>query len=76
MKVLGLAVVRTGKDLEDPIPMSVATDLSSFGFFQRQVRLLLFAVVVFGWMAQASATVAFAFAARMMDGWMNVGWIV
>jgi len=37
MKIVGLAVVRVGKDLNDPIPMSVATDLSSFGFFQRQV---------------------------------------
>jgi len=36
MKIVGLAVVRVGKDLNDPIPMSVATDLSSFGFFQRQ----------------------------------------
>ena len=37
MKVVGIAVVRTGSDLEDPIPLTVASDLSSFGFFQRQV---------------------------------------
>lgn len=38
MKVVGIAVVRTGSDLPDPIPINVASDLSSFGFFQRQVR--------------------------------------
>jgi hypothetical protein len=38
MKIVGLAVVRTGAELNEPIPLSVATDLSSFGFFQRQVR--------------------------------------
>lgn len=37
MKVVGLAIVRTAPDLNEPIPMSVANDLSSFGFFQRQV---------------------------------------
>lgn len=36
MKVVGIAIVRTGSDLNDPIPMTVASDLSSFGFFQRQ----------------------------------------
>lgn len=39
MKLLGLAVVRTGSDLNEPIPLHVTNDLSSFGFFQRQVRL-------------------------------------
>jgi hypothetical protein len=38
MKIVGLAIVRTGPDLNEPIPLSVANDLSSFGFFQRQVR--------------------------------------
>ena len=38
MKIVGLAVVRTGAELNEPIPLSVATDLSSFCFFQRQVR--------------------------------------
>ena len=38
MKLLGLAVVRTGSDLNEPIPLNVTNDLSSFGFFQRQVR--------------------------------------
>jgi hypothetical protein len=37
MKIVGLAVVRTGSDLNEAIPMVVANDLSSFGFFQRQV---------------------------------------
>lgn len=37
MKVVGIAVVRTGSDLSEPIPLTVASDLSSFGFFQRQV---------------------------------------
>ena len=38
MKVVGIAVVRTGSDLNEPIPLTTASDLSSFGFFQRQVR--------------------------------------
>ena len=38
MKVVGIAVVRTGSDLSEPIPLTTASDLSSFGFFQRQVR--------------------------------------
>lgn len=38
MKIVGIAIVRTGPELNDPIPLSVANDLSSFGFFQRQVR--------------------------------------
>jgi synaptobrevin homolog YKT6 len=38
MKVVGIAIVRTGSDLNEPIPLTVANDLSSFGFFQRQVR--------------------------------------
>lgn len=38
-KILGLAVVRTGPELNEPIPVSVANDLTSFGFFQRQVRM-------------------------------------
>jgi hypothetical protein len=37
MKIIGIAVVRTGSDLNEPIPLTVANDLSSFGFFQRQV---------------------------------------
>ncbi|GAX28755.1 synaptobrevin homolog YKT6 [Fistulifera solaris] len=36
MKVVGLAIVRTGSDLNEPVPLTVATELSSFGFFQRQ----------------------------------------
>ena len=38
MKVVGVAVARTGADLNEPIPLTVTNDLSSFGFFQRQVR--------------------------------------
>jgi len=35
VKVLGIAIVRTGNDIPDAIPITMATDLSSFGFFQR-----------------------------------------
>lgn len=38
MKVVSLAIVRTGAELNEPLPLAVANDLSSFGFFQRQVR--------------------------------------
>jgi hypothetical protein len=38
VKILGLAIVRTGNDIPEPIPCTLATDLSSFGFFQRPVR--------------------------------------
>jgi hypothetical protein len=38
MKIVGISIVRTGPDLPDPIPLCMACDLSSFGFFQRQVR--------------------------------------
>jgi hypothetical protein len=37
VKIVGIAVVRTGSDLNEALPLTVATDLSSFGFFQRQV---------------------------------------
>lgn len=36
MKIVGLSILRTGKDLSDPLPLAVANDLSSFGYFQRQ----------------------------------------
>ena len=36
-KLLSIATVRTGNDLPDPIVCSFATELSSFGFFQRPV---------------------------------------
>ena len=36
MKVVGITILRMGN--EDPIPVSMACDLSSYGFFQRQVR--------------------------------------
>mmetsp|Transcript_14906 Transcript_14906/g.42167 ORF Transcript_14906/g.42167 Transcript_14906/m.42167 type:complete len:202 (+) Transcript_14906:120-725(+) len=35
VKVLAISIVRTGDDIPDPVPMTLATDLSSFGFFQR-----------------------------------------
>jgi hypothetical protein len=38
VKVVGIAVVRTGAELNEPIPITMACDLASFGFFQRQVR--------------------------------------
>jgi hypothetical protein len=41
-KLLSLATVRTGKDLPDPIICSFATELSSFGFFQRPVSIIKF----------------------------------
>ena len=40
MKIVGVAVARTGADLNEPIPLTVTNDLSSFGFFQRQVRVV------------------------------------
>mmetsp|Transcript_1372 Transcript_1372/g.2094 ORF Transcript_1372/g.2094 Transcript_1372/m.2094 type:complete len:199 (+) Transcript_1372:43-639(+) len=36
MKIVGIAILRTGKELQDPIPLVVVNDLSSYGFFQRQ----------------------------------------
>lgn len=36
MKVVGISILRTGSDLPDPIPLSMACELSSYGFFQRQ----------------------------------------
>lgn len=36
MKVVGLTILRTGASLPDPVPISMACDLSSYGFFQRQ----------------------------------------
>lgn len=44
MKIVGIALVRTGPDLNEPIPLTVANDLSSFGFFQRQVRFSMICV--------------------------------
>jgi hypothetical protein len=40
MKVLGLSIVRVGADMNEPLPLTIASDLSSFGFFQRQVGFL------------------------------------
>jgi hypothetical protein len=37
MKVLSIVIARTGSDLNEPVPLTVAHELSSFGFFQRQV---------------------------------------
>jgi len=37
MKVVGITILRMGG--EDPIPLSMACDLSSYGFFQRQVSI-------------------------------------
>eukprot|EP00567_Pseudictyota_dubia_P018588 CAMPEP_0197433758 /NCGR_PEP_ID=MMETSP1175-20131217/1577_1 /TAXON_ID=1003142 /ORGANISM="Triceratium dubium, Strain CCMP147" /LENGTH=201 /DNA_ID=CAMNT_0042962237 /DNA_START=81 /DNA_END=686 /DNA_ORIENTATION=+ len=36
VKVVGISILRTGSDLPDPIPLCMACELSSFGFFQRQ----------------------------------------
>jgi len=35
-KVVGIAIVRTGHELNEPIPITTANDLASFGYFQRQ----------------------------------------
>mmetsp|Transcript_15974 Transcript_15974/g.40390 ORF Transcript_15974/g.40390 Transcript_15974/m.40390 type:complete len:201 (-) Transcript_15974:1438-2040(-) len=35
MKVIGMSILRWGGDTEDPVYLSAATDLSSFGFFER-----------------------------------------
>lgn len=37
MKVVGITILRNG-GAGDPIPVTMACDLSSYGFFQRQVR--------------------------------------
>ena len=37
MKIVGISIVRTASELNDPIPLTMACDLASFGFFQRQV---------------------------------------
>jgi hypothetical protein len=38
MKVLDISILRTAAGNEDPIPLVAASELSSFGYFQRQVR--------------------------------------
>jgi hypothetical protein len=37
MKIIGLSIVRADSGIQDPIPIVMACDLSSYGFFQRQV---------------------------------------
>ena len=39
MKILGISIARTAANLNDPVPLSTANDLTSSGFFQRQVSL-------------------------------------
>jgi synaptobrevin family protein YKT6 len=36
MKVVSIAILRSGPSGEDPLPLCMACDLSSYGFFQRQ----------------------------------------
>lgn len=36
MKVVGISILRTDRDVADAIPLSMACDLSSYGYFQRQ----------------------------------------
>ena len=43
MKVVSIAILRTGPDVAEPIPVSMACELSSYGFFQRQVRTYIIA---------------------------------
>lgn len=49
MKVVGLSVCRTGPDLNEPLPLSINNDLSSFGYFQRPSvkEMLLFLTKTF-----------------------------
>eukprot|EP00527_Entomoneis_sp_CCMP2396_P009436 CAMPEP_0198138944 /NCGR_PEP_ID=MMETSP1443-20131203/2302_1 /TAXON_ID=186043 /ORGANISM="Entomoneis sp., Strain CCMP2396" /LENGTH=201 /DNA_ID=CAMNT_0043800901 /DNA_START=149 /DNA_END=754 /DNA_ORIENTATION=+ len=49
MKVVGLSICRTGADLNEPLPMSIHNDLSSFGYFQRPSvkEMLLFLTKTF-----------------------------
>jgi hypothetical protein len=37
MKIVGIAIVRADSGVPEPIPITVACDLTSYGFFQRQV---------------------------------------
>jgi hypothetical protein len=46
MKVLDIAILNTTAGGEEPIPLVAATDLSSFGYFQRQVRRLILSQVL------------------------------
>ena len=39
MKVLDITILNTTAGGDEPIPVTAATDLSSFGYFQRQVRI-------------------------------------
>jgi len=39
MKIVSIVVLRTGKELEEAIPLVQTNDLTSYGFFQRQVKL-------------------------------------
>jgi len=42
VKIIGLSILRNGNDIEEPIPLCMACDLSAYGFFQRQgVREML-----------------------------------
>ena len=39
VKIVGISILKGGALIADPIVLSRADDLSSFGFFQRQVRI-------------------------------------
>ena len=41
--MVSIAILRTGPDVAEPIPVSMACELSSYGFFQRQVRTYIIA---------------------------------
>jgi len=42
VKIIGLSILRNGSDIEEPIPLCIACDLSAYGYFQRQgVREML-----------------------------------
>lgn len=40
VKIVGIAIVRADSGVPEPIPVTVACDLTSYGFFQRQVSLI------------------------------------
>lgn len=50
MKVVDITILRTDSN-QDPIPLSSASDLSSYGYFQRQVSsfVVLFPEVKLFW---------------------------
>jgi hypothetical protein len=40
VQILALSIVRTGDELPEAVVCSLATELSSFGYFQRSVGIM------------------------------------